>query len=264
MDIATIFGLITGTGLIIAAMILEAAGGQVPLTKFWNPSSMMIVLGGTLAATAVGFRLKEVVRVFSLIKFVLQKPKYILSDLVAELITASEVNKKGPNDLEQHIPNVKTPFIQDGIEFISQGIKLEDLEAILKQREQSRYKRETHESQLMKTLGTFSPAFGMVGTLIGLVFMLFNMGGSGGIDSIGPAMGVALITTFYGAVLANLIFNPFAEKLQARNKENSHAHQLMIHGLLLIWKKKHPLEVKDMLISYIPHEERKQFLDSNE
>jgi len=264
MDIATIFGLITGTGLIIGAMILEAAGGQVPLTKFWNPSSMMIVLGGTLAATAVGFRLKEVVRVFSLIKFVLQKPKYILSDLVSELITASEVNKKGPNELEQHINNIKTPFIQDGIEFISQGIKLEDLEAILKQREQSRYKRETHESELMKTLGTFSPAFGMVGTLIGLVFMLFNMGGSGGIDSIGPAMGVALITTFYGAVLANLIFNPFAEKLQARNKENSHAHQLMIHGLLLIWKKKHPLEVKDMLISYIPHEERKQFLDNNE
>ena len=122
MDIATIFGLITGTGLILAAMVLEAAGGQVPLTKFWNPSSMMIVLGGTLAATAVGFRLKEVVRVFSLIKFVLQKPKYILSDLVSELITASEVNKKGPNELEQHISNVKTPFIQDGIEFISMNI----------------------------------------------------------------------------------------------------------------------------------------------
>ena len=77
-------------------------------------------------------------------------------------------------------------------------------------------------------------------------------------------MGVALITTFYGAVLANLIFNPFAEKLQARNKENSDAHQLMIHGLLMIWKKQHPFEVKDMLISYIPHEERKQFLDTNE
>jgi len=264
MDIATIFGLFTGTGLIIGAMMLEAAGGQVPLTKFWNASSMMIVLGGTLAATAVGFRLKEVIRVFSLIKFVLQKPKYALPDLVSELIESAEVNKKGPNELEKHIDNIKAPFIQDGLEFISQGIKYEDLEAILKQRESSRYKREMHESELMKTLGTFSPAFGMVGTLIGLVFMLFNMGGSGGIDSIGPAMGVALITTFYGAVLANLIFNPFAEKLQARNKENSHAHQLMIHGLLMIWKKKHPLEVKDMLISYIPHEERKQFLDNNE
>tara|TARA_B100000029_G_C17566108_1_gene955091 strand:- start:1195 stop:1989 length:795 start_codon:yes stop_codon:yes gene_type:complete len=264
MDIATFFGLITGTCLIIAAMFIEAMGGQVPLTKFWNPSSMMIVLGGTLAATAVGFRIKEVIRVFSLIKFVLQKPKYILANLVSELIGAAEVNKKGPNELEQHISNIKTPFIQDGLEFISQGIKYDDLEAILNQREKSRYKREVHESELMKTLGTVSPAFGMVGTLIGLVFMLFNMGGSGGIDSIGPAMGVALITTFYGAVLANLIFNPFAEKLQARNEENSHAHKLMIHGLLMIWKKRHPMDVKDMLISYVPHEERKQFLDKDE
>jgi len=264
MDLATIMGLITGTGLIIGAMMIEAAGGQASLTEFWNPSSMMIVLGGTLAATAVGFRLKEVVRVFSLIKFVLQKPKYILPDLVKELIESAEINRKGPNELEQHISNVKTAFIQDGLEFISQGIKYEDLGSILTQREKSRYKRESHESDLMKTLGTFAPAFGMVGTLIGLVFMLFNMGGSGGIESIGPSMGVALITTFYGAVLANLIFNPFAEKLQARNKENSDAHQLMIHGLLMIWKKQHPFEVKDMLISYIPHEERKEFLDTNE
>ena len=62
----------------------------------------------------------------------------------------------------------------------------------------------------------------------------------------------------------NLIFNPFAEKLQARNEENSHAHKLMIHGLLIIWKKRHPMDVKDMLISYVPHEERKQFLDKDE
>ena len=116
----------------------------------------------------------------------------------------------------------------------------------------------------MKTMGTFSPAFGMVGTLIGLVFMLFNMGGAGGIESIGPSMGVALITTFYGAVLANLMFNPFSEKLQAINKENSQAMKMMIHGLLMIWKKRHPMEVTDMLISYIPPEERRQFIDKNE
>ena len=95
--------------------------------------------------------------------------------------------------------------------FIVNGIKYDDLKQILMQREEFRFNREAHESDLMKTLGTFAPAFGMVGTLIGLVFMLFNMGGEGGIDDIGPAMAVALITTFYGAVLANLIFNPFAE-----------------------------------------------------
>ena len=264
MDIATILGLVTGTGLIILAMIIEASGGQASLTQFWNPSSMMIVLGGTLAATAVAFRLKEVVRVFLLIKFVLQKPRYVMSDLVKELIQAAEVNKKGPNALEQHMGNIKTPFIRDGLEFITQAVKYDDLKSILHQREKSRFQREGHESDLMKTLGTFSPAFGMVGTLIGLVFMLFNMGGSGGIESIGPSMGVALITTFYGAVLANLIFNPFSEKLQARNKENSQAHQLMIHGILMIAEKKHPFDVKDMLTAYIPPEDRKQFADNNE
>ena len=259
MDIATIFGLITGTCLILAAMFIEAMGGQVPLTKFWNPSSMMIVLGGTLAATAVGFRIKEVIRVFSLIKFVLQKPKYILANLVSELIGAAEVNKKGPNELEQHITNVKTPFIQDGLEFISQGIKYEDLESILNQREKSRYKREVHEAELMKTLGSVSPAFGMVGTLIGLVFMLFNMGGDPA--AMGPAMAVALVTTFYGSVLANLVFIPFSEKLELRNKENADAHQLMIEGILLIWQKRHPIDVKDLLTAHISPDERKQFQD---
>ena len=264
MDIATLFGLITGTALIIVAMLIEASGGQTSLMEFWNPSSMMIVLGGTLAATAVGFRLKEVLRVFSLIKFVLQKPRYEKADLVKELIQAAEVNKKGPNALEQHLGNVKNFFIRDGLEYIAQGVKHDDLKDILHQREKSRFQRESHESDLMKTLGTFAPAFGMVGTLIGLVFMLFGMGGEGGAANIGPAMAVALITTFYGAVLANLIFIPFSEKLQAINKENSQAHQLMIHGILMIWHKKHPFDVKDMLTAYLPPEERKQFADSNE
>ena len=123
------------------------------------------------------------------------------------------------------------------------------------------------ESELMKTMGTYSPAFGMVGTLIGLVFMLFGMGsssggGDGGIGNIGPAMGVALITTFYGTILANLIFNPFAEKIKSRNKENVQAYQLMIEGICLLHQKKHPLDVRDKLTAYIPTELRlKHFND---
>ena len=119
----------------------------------------------------------------------------------------------------------------------------------------------------MKTMGTYSPAFGMVGTLIGLVFMLFGMGsssegGDGGIGNIGPAMGVALITTFYGTILANLVFNPFAEKIKSRNKENVQAYQIMIEGICLLHQKKHPLDVRDKLTAYIPTELRlKHFND---
>ena len=117
----------------------------------------------------------------------------------------------------------------------------------------------------MKTMGMFSPAFGMVGTLIGLVFMLFGMGNSDdGIGNIGPSMGVALITTFYGTILANLIFNPFAEKIKSRNKENVQAFQLMIEGVCLLHQKKHPLDVKDKLTAYIPTELRLKHFNDNE
>jgi len=270
MDLATILGLVIGVGLIIGSMIMSAGTGDtaIPITSFWSASSMLIVLGGTLAATAVAFRLNEVVRIFSLIKFALQKPKFILHELVQEMIDLAEISRKGPAELENAVPNIKTFFIKDGVEFIAQGIKLDELREILEQREAFRYKRESHESDLMKTMGTYAPAFGMVGTLIGLVFMLFGMAnsepGEGGIGQIGPAMAVALITTFYGAVLANLIFSPFAEKIKSRNKENVQAYELMIEGLCLLHQKKHPLDVKDKLTAYIPAADRiKYFSEDN-
>jgi chemotaxis protein MotA len=92
--------------------------------------------------------------------------------------------------------------------------------------------------------------------------MLFNMGGDPA--AMGPAMAVALITTFYGSVLANLVFIPFSEKLELRNKENADAHQLMIEGILLIWQKRHPLDVKDLLTAHISPEDRKQFQDDEQ
>ena len=263
MDFASLLGLVSGLILIVGAMFQQAGGDIVGLMSFVNVSSLMIVLGGTIAATAIGFRINEILRVFTLVRFVITKPKFILSDLVKELIEAAEIYRKGPAELEKHISNIKNPFIADGLTFIVNGIKLEDLQNILIQREQFRYKRENHESDLMKSLGMFSPAFGMIGTLIGLIFMLNNMGGGAeGMAMVGPAMGVALVTTFYGSLFASLIFNPFSEKLKLRNRENSQAAELMISGILLIWQKKHPLDVKDMLTSYIePADRLKHFKD---
>ena len=266
MDFASLLGIISGIVLIVGAMLDQAGGAVTGLSSFWSISSLMIVLGGTIAATAIGFRINEILRVFTLVKFVIVKPKFVLSDLVRELIDAATIYKEGgPAELEKHIPNTKTPFISDGLTFIVNGIKLEDLRAILLQREEFRYRRESHESDLMKSLGLFSPAFGMVGTLIGLIFMLSNMdGGADGMAKVGPAMGVALVTTFYGSMFASLIFNPFSEKLKLRNKENSQAAQLMIAGILLIWQKKHPLDVKDMLTSYIEPGDRLKYFKDDE
>ena len=271
MDLATIIGLISGTALILFSMFLEATKSSISMLKFWSPSSIMIVLGGTLAATSVAFRLGEVARVLSIIKYAFIKPKFVLHEVVQAIIDLAEANRKGPVELEKEISNIKYPFLQDGVKFITQGIKLDELREILEEREAFRYKRELHESELMKTMGIYAPAFGMVGTLIGLVIMLFGMGGNdsggggaGGIGSIGPAMGVALITTFYGAILANLIFNPFAEKIKSRNKENVQAFKIIIEGVCMLHQKKHQLEVKDKLASFIPTEDRLKYFKDDE
>ena len=264
MDIASLFGLVLGIVLVVGAMIMQA-GDIASLYQFVSVGSLMIVLGGTIAATAIGFRVNEILRVFTLVKFVVTKPKFVLHELVQELIDASESYRKGPAELEKLIENIKNPFITDGLTFIVNGIKYDDFKAILYQREKFRFNRETHESDLMATLGTFSPAFGMIGTLIGLIFMLNNMDGSaGGSAGIGPAMGIALITTFYGSLFSSLIFNPFSEKLELRNRENRQASEIMIAGLLLIWQKKHPIDVSDMLTSYIEPKDRFKYFSEKE
>ena len=265
MDFASLIGIISGLVLIVGAMLQQAGGDVAGLASFVSPSSIMIVLGGTIAATAIGFRINEILRVFTLVRFVITKPKFVLHELVTELTEAATIYRKGPAELEKHISNINHPFIADGLTFIVNGIKFDDLQNILQQREDFRYKRESHESDLMKSLGMFSPAFGMIGTLIGLIFMLNNMGGGAeGMAAVGPAMGVALVTTFYGSMFASLIFNPFSEKLKLRNKENSQAAQLMITGILLIWQKKHQLDVQDMLTSYIEPADRLKYFKDDE
>ena len=261
MDIATIIGLILGIGLIGGSMLFTSLNYGLSMQAFWNLESMMIVLGGTLSATAIAFRLNDVKSVFGLIKFVFQKPAHQLDEVVEDLVNLGEAYRKDRKSLEQASENVHNRFLKDGITFIAQGTPLDDLREIMETREEYRERREVNEAGLMKTLGTYSPAFGMVGTLIGLIMMLLGMGkGAEGGDmatKLGMSMSIALITTFYGAVLANLLFLPFAEKISSRNKENTVCGELIIEGLCLIHQKKHPIVIRDMLNSYIPPSERK-------
>ena len=260
MDIATIIGLILGIGLIGGSMLFTSLNYGLSMGNFWSLESMMIVLGGTLSATAIAFRLNDVKNVFGLIKFVFKKPAFQLDEVVEDLVNLGEAYRKDRKDLEQAAEGLNNRFLKDGIVFIVQGTPLEDLRTMMETREEYRERREQNEAGLMKTLGTHSPAFGMVGTLIGLIMMLLGMGSSDGGDmaaQLGQSMSIALITTFYGAVLANLLFLPFAEKINSRNKENTVCGELVIEGLMLIHQKKHPIVIRDVLNSYIPPALRK-------
>ena len=139
----------------------------------------------------------------------------------------------------------------------------DEIKEMMELREATREEKESSEANVMKKMGDFSPAFGMVGTLIGLVIMMFSMGGGDGDDDgggmaarLGLSMGVALITTFYGALFANLIFLPFSEKLKSKNDENKKVQALIIEGVNLLAKKVHPIMVTERLNSYLQPSDR--------
>ena len=264
MDFATIFGLIAGVALIGTGMLLGSIENAVPIYKFWSINSIFIVLGGTIAATAVAFPMKEVLRILGLIGMVFKKPRLQLTNLVDEIVLISNANRMGLGELVKTMDKVRNYFLKDGIQFIIDNLEMNEIENLLETREFYRSEREIQESNLMNKMGIFAPAFGLVGTLIGLVFMLFGMGNQGAGSSgdvagaLGGAMGIALITTFYGTVLANLIFIPFSEKIKSRNSASALESAIIIEGIKMIYEKRHPIIVREHMNSFLPPRDRKR------
>lgn len=260
MDFATIFGVLIGVGLIGGAIGLQSASSGTNPMVFVDVQSIMIVMGGTLAATAISFPLKEVLRMFTVMGAVFKGGKdAALSSMVDEIVDMSSVARKGPKELENAIGRSRNFFLRDGIQMVVDGYAVEEIRSILNTRVEYREEREANEAGLFKAMGRFSPAFGMLGTLIGLVFMLKGMGSGGDMAAqIGGGMATALVTTFYGALLANLFFLPMSEKLSSQIGTKSTEQRLITEGVCLLAQKKHPLIVREKINSFIPPREWKR------
>ncbi|UCD37214.1 MAG: MotA/TolQ/ExbB proton channel family protein [Fidelibacterota bacterium] len=261
MDLATILGILVGVGLIGGAIYLQGMQQGTNVGVFLSVNSFMIVLGGTLAATAIAFPLKEVMRLMTIMGAVFKGGKQEVGPLVDEIVDMGAVARKGPKDLEDALSRVRNPFLRDGLQMVVDGYAVEEIRDILGTRVEYREEREHTEANLFKAMGKFSPAFGIIGTLIGLVYMLKGMGAGGTEDvaaQVGGGMATALITTFYGAVLANLIFLPFAEKLLSQISNKSTMQNMITEGVCLLQMKKHPLIVREKINSFIPPREWKR------
>lgn len=251
MDIGTLLGIVSGLGLIFFGISLLTQD----FAMFWSFSSLAIVLGGSLAATLIAFPMKEVARVFKVIAVVFRKEKDEMRPLVAVIVEIANAARKGAAELEKVVDSVPHPFLRDGIQLIIDGYNEDDIRDILVTRIDNREQRETDEANMLKTIGKFSPAFGMVGTLIGLVVMLYSMGSGTGEEmtkQLGIGMGAAIITTFYGAVMANLFFNPMAAKIEMRIDKASLVQKMIVEGVSLLYNRKHPLIVRERLNSFLP------------
>ncbi|WP_097459535.1 motility protein A [Mangrovitalea sediminis] len=250
MDILTLVGLLAGVSVVTLAIM---AGSS--LLTFLNWPSVAIVLCGTFAVTLIKYRLSSVLDAFRLAlrTVFLERTEHPMELIrqVGEL--AQQVRKEGILGLENY--NSSNAFLQKGINLCVDGHPPEFIEEALLEDMQQAMERYEMAERVFRGIGDAAPALGMLGTLVGLVQMLNNMKDPG---SIGPAMAVALLTTFYGAFIAQLIALPLADKLQHKTMDEQRNMALIVTSLQNIMKGQNPRVMTELLTAYLTPEQRQQ------
>lgn len=250
MDIATIAGILAGTTVVAVAIM---AGGDAG--TFVNLPAILIVMGGGFAATVIRFPLATVYHALVLggrIAFTHNNtnPKDMI-DEIARL--ADAVRREGPLALDNQ--DIDDPFLRKGAQYVADGYDMKFIQEALQRERDLNLQRLDEGQRIYKAIGDAAPAFGMIGTIVGLVQMLSNMDDP---STIGPAMAVALLTTLYGAVIANLIALPLADKLSTKAKIEEVNQTLSIDGVLQLSQGKNPNLIREMLLAYLPEKQRTQ------
>ena len=249
MDIATLMGVVSGFSLVI--MAIKMGGG---LIYFWNAPSVMIVMGGTAAVTLINYPLSDVLSVMNVLKNAFLYKIPLPSAIIPDIIDLAKVaRREGILSLEKKVKTMNEPFLMKGVELAVDGVEPDSIKEILENELVSTEDRHKKGAEIFTVMGTFAPAMGMIGTLIGLVQMLVKMDDP---QAIGPAMAVALITTFYGSVMANLLFLPIAGKLKVRREEEVKYKQLIIEGIASIQVGDNPRVVEKKMNTYLSPSEQ--------
>ena len=227
MDRTTVIGLGAGVGCIIISILLSG-----DLGAFFDLPSVFIVVGGTIASTIVSYPGKMLKSLKTIYTMAFKSKNIDLNDDIELIIKVANVaRREGLLALEDAVGEVENPFLQKGIMLIVDGADGELVKNILETEISFIQERHAQGQNIINSMAAYAPAYGMIGTLIGLILMLKNLSDSA---SLGPNMAVALITTFYGVVLANLIFTPISKKLKVQSDQEALQKELYMEGLLSI------------------------------
>ena len=250
MDIASVVGLFLALGLILGSIAL----GSAPFSAFIDLPSGLVVIGGAIAAALICFPLKMMLGVPMVVKkVILNKPPNVAL-LIKQIVELAETARRdGLLALEGKIAEVENPFVKSGLQMAVDGSTPESVEEVLRTEVSAIATRHKDGKSIMDQLGRFAPAYGMIGTLMGLIMMLSNMSDP---SSIGAGMAVALITTLYGAIVANVFFSPFAEKLGLLSRQEMLAMEIAIRGVLAIQSGESPRAIEQKLRTYLPPKQR--------
>ncbi len=254
MDLSTVIGIILAFALMIGAIMIGS-----PLTLFINVQGLMIVVGGTFGCILSNYSFKEVLGAFTILRkaFLHKETRY--SEAIKQLIGLStKARKEGILSLQSAMANINDDFMVKGIQMAVDGQEPESLKTMLYQEIEKLEERHEGGAEIFTTMAAYAPALGMIGTLIGLVQMLQTMDDP---STIGPAMAVALLTTFYGAVIANVMCIPVAGKLRLRSQSEVLLKTLITEGMDSIMAGENPRLMEQKLHAFIPPDQRKSVYD---
>lgn len=251
MDLASVIGLILA--FIMMAVSIVMGGGA--FASFWDTASVLMVFGGTLGALMMCFSLRNVMNLPKVLRKVFFNRPVNQREIIDTMVSLAEVaRKEGLLALESRLQDVKNPFIRLGLQMAVDGTRPEVIEDILKTDIEAVVLRHRDGKGMIDQVGRFGPAFGMIGTLMGLIIMLGNMSDP---SMIGSGMAVALITTLYGAVLSNAMFLPFSEKLAAISKNELIGREIILRGVMAIQSGENPRVIEQKLSTFLPPALRK-------
>ncbi|MEN6314615.1 MAG: motility protein A [Clostridiaceae bacterium] len=249
MDLATVIGITFGTFCLVVSILLSGK-----LQSFFDVPSIFITVGGGLASTLIQYKLKDFLKIFKLIGLAFLNKSANALDTIALMVKLSEkTRREGLLAIESELEQIEDPFIRRSLQLVVDGVESETIKDYMNMEISNLESRHSTGIAIFKSLASEFPAWGLIGTLIGLVLMLRSLDDP---STIGPSMAVSLITTFYGSVLANFICIPVAEKLQRNSDNEVHIKEMVAEAVISIQAGENPKMMEHKLRVFLSPDER--------
>lgn len=265
MDLSTIIGMIIAVGLMVFGIIFDASTGvdTSKFINFYDAPSLLVTVGGCVGATIASFPFSMLKDIPKHITVLFRQKQYDVPKVIDQIVDMAMVARQnGLLSLEEKAEEVKDPFLKQSILMIVDANDPDKVRTHLETELDAMAARHNAVAGMWEKAAGYAPAFGMIGTLIGLINMLkgLDLSGSGGSSSLGQDMSVALITTFYGCVVANVICNPIAQKLRIRNSEEDLYNSIIVEGVLAIQAGENPQYIREQLLSSLKRSQQKKIM----
>ena len=247
-------------GMLLIVLAISMDGGTFMM--FWSVTSVLITFFGSLAAVLISYPSQYVRRIPAILRKVVSEPSNLKEDYVSYFSDLSrKARKEGLLSLEDDAADLDDPFLKRGLQMAIDGMEQDTIRDIMEMEIDALEERHKPGENIFRTWGELAPAFGMLGTLTGLIIMLSGLDDP---SQIGAGMATALITTFYGSLLANLIFIPIANNLKSQTEAESFQMEMIIDGVQAIQSGSNPRIVEEKLSAYLSPKERQEWQEKAE